>query len=91
MRFPVQTPVVPQAQTPTWQRQSASSKEADMKQKLSKMEGRWSEKCSCFIVEVSRALVDASGVDKGRVPPVPPCSIGLQSRGLVDSCKAEAS
>ncbi|CAE7943668.1 unnamed protein product [Symbiodinium sp. KB8] len=32
--------------------------EADLKQKLSKMEGRWNEKCSCFTVEVSR-LVDS--------------------------------
>ena len=32
-----------------------------MNQKLSKMEGRWSEKCSCFIIEVSRFLSQSVG------------------------------
>mmetsp|Transcript_44349 Transcript_44349/g.91660 ORF Transcript_44349/g.91660 Transcript_44349/m.91660 type:complete len:243 (-) Transcript_44349:15-743(-) len=32
--------------------------EADLKQKLARMEGRWNEKCSCLTVEVSR-LVDS--------------------------------
>jgi len=34
----------------------STAMESEMKDKLSKMESRWSEKCSCFIVEVSRTV-----------------------------------
>lgn len=48
--------VDPKAQTP--ETSTLRAQEASLEARFLKMEGRWHEKCSCFVVEVSR-LVDS--------------------------------
>lgn len=40
-----------------WSLHDTASKESSIEAKFSKMEGRWGEKCSCFVVEITRCLL----------------------------------
>ena len=40
-----------------WSLHDIASKESSIEAKFSKMEGRWGEKCSCFVVEITRCLL----------------------------------
>ena len=39
-----------------WRRSLCCRQESSIEAKFSKMEGRWGEKCSCFVVEITRSL-----------------------------------